>query len=289
VTTKGDEADFERLLRDAEQLPLKRRLRLLDALRSGAVIEREDGLRFAIESLPEYKRASRSKAANKPLEKWIASFGPADVFFDIGANTGSLSLLAARAHEGRVPIYAFEPAFDSFGALVRNVLVNDLGRVITPLQIALFDETGIRPLHRSTLGAGSALHAVGEALDYARRPFTPAAVEHVLTFRLDDLVRAIALPVPTRVKLDVDGAERKVLAGAIDVLSSARCDVYTELVEVKPEDPHPTEVISFLCGLGYELAEMVEHCPPNTYPRIVDALFVSQSRAADGSAARVPS
>ena len=132
------------------------------------------------------------------------------------------------------------------------------------------------------------MHAVGEALDYARRPFTPAAVEHVLTFRLDDLVRVLALPLPTRLKLDVDGTERKVLAGAIDVLSSARCDVYTELVEAEPGDPYPTEVISFLCGLGYELAELVEHCPPKTYPRIVDALFVSRSRVADGPAAGTP-
>lgn len=273
ATVTGKERDLERLLREAKTLPLKQRLHLLEALRSGAIVERGDGLRLAVESLPEYKRATRPKAANEPLEKWIGSFGAADVFFDVGANTGSLSLFAAREHHGRVPVYAFEPAFDNFGALVRNVLVNDLSRVITPLHVALFDETGIRPLHRSSLGAGSALHAVGEALDYARRPFTPAAIEQVLAFRLDDLVRGFGLPPPTRIKLDVDGFEDKVLAGGTDVLSSTRCDVYTELVEAGLGDSHPGEVMTFLRGLGYDLIQLVEHGPPGTYPRIVDALF----------------
>ena len=270
----GKATDFERLVRDAKKLPLKLRLRLFDVLKSGAIIQREDGIRFSLESLPEYKRAKKPKAANEPLEKWIGSFGPTDVFFDIGANTGSLSLFAARVHDGRVPVFAFEPAFDTFGALVRNVLVNDLARAITPLHVALFDETGVRPFHRSRLGAGSALHAVGEALDYARRPFTPVAVEHVLAFRLDDLVRTFALPSPTRIKLDVDGVEGKVLAGAIGVLSATRCDVYTELVEVVPDDSHTREVTSFLRGLGYELAEFVERRPPGVYPRAMDVLFV---------------
>ncbi len=268
------QTEFEHLLREAKKLPLKRRLELLDALKSAAVVEREDGLRFSLESLVEYKRARKPSVANERLAKWVASFGPTDVFFDVGANTGSISLFAARAHEGRVPVVAFEPAFDNFAALVRNVLLNDLARVITPIHVALFDETGIRPLHRSRLGAGSALHAVGEALDYARRPFTPAAVEHVLAFRLDDLVRSFGLPMPTRIKLDVDGVEDKVLAGAVDVLASTRCDVCTELVETGPDDPHVRDVIGFLRGRGYELTEVVEHCPPGTYPRIVDALFV---------------
>ena len=286
-STTDEEAAFKRLLSRVEKLPLKHRLRLLDALKSGTVLERGDGIRFAIESLPEYKRVRRQKSANKPLEAWIASFGPNDVFYDIGANTGSLSLLAAHAHQG-VRIFAFEPASDNFGALVRNVLINDLGRTITPLQVALFDETGIRPFHRSSLGAGSALHAVGEPIDYARRPFAPAAVEPVLAFRLDDLARTFALPSPTRLKLDVDGAELKVLAGARGVLTATHCDVFTELVEARPHDPHPAEIVSFLRGLDYEQVEIVEHGSAGTYPRVLDALFVSRSRAAHHARGRKP-
>jgi FkbM family methyltransferase len=145
--------------------------------------------------------------------------------------------------------------------------------VITPLQIALFDENGVRPFHRSSLGAGTALHAVGEPLDYARRPFTPAAVHPVVAFRLDDLCRVLQLPWPTRIKLDVDGFENRVLAGATEVLSRAVRDVYVELVEAEPGDPHCEQMTTFLAGLGYAKARVVEHGPPGAYPRVLDAVF----------------
>ena len=265
---------LRQLVSEAATLPIRLRVRLLEELQATAGFQNEDGIRFSLGSTSEYKRAKRQRAQEGPLVRWLASFGPADVFFDIGANIGGLSLIAARLHGGRVPIVAFEPAFDSFAALVRNIQANDLAAVVTPLHVALFDETGVRPFYRSRLGAGSASHTVGEALDYARRPFTPAAVEHVLTFRLDDLVRVLALPAPTRIKLDVDGVERQVLAGAVEMLSSSACEVYTELIEADADDPRMRQVMGFMHRLGYQPTEVIEHRPPDTFPRVVDALFV---------------
>ncbi len=268
------DAEVARLVREAERLPMKVRLSMLEALKALTMFEREDGLRFGLESLSEYKRARKPRATNEPMVQWIESFRPGDVFYDVGANTGSLALVAARTHAGGVPVVAFEPAFDNFGALVRNILANGMGKTITPLQVALFDETGVRPFHRSSLGAGTALHAVGEALDYARRPFAPVAAEQVAAFRLDDLVRVLGLPRPTRLKLDVDGFEDRVLAGAADVLAAAGCDVFMELVEASPDDTHPAVVQGLLSAHGYEVAQLVDHRPAGTYPRIMDVLFV---------------
>lgn len=269
--------DDERVLERLEHLPLKARARLLDRLRSTAYLEREDGLRYSVESTAEYKRARKQIQADVELERWIGTFGSADVFYDVGANTGAASMRAARMHQGRVRVFAFEPAFDTFGSLVRNILANALGDAITPLQVALFDATGVRPFHRSAAGAGTALHAVGEALDYGRNPFTPSSVEPVLAFRLDDLVSMLKLPLPTRMKLDVDGFEHKVLAGGTEMLTRARCEVYTEMVEARAGDPHPADVTRFMHELGYEIRQIVEHRPPGVYPRIFDALFVSRA------------
>jgi FkbM family methyltransferase len=276
VTPPADskEAVFQRLLAEAGALSLKLRLRLVDALKSDAVLQREDGLRFSIESLGEYKRGRKRQDADHAIDRWIATFTDGDVFFDVGANTGSIALRTAMMHHGRVPVFAFEPAFDTFGALVRNISVNNLSHVITPLHVALFDETGIRPFHRSSVGAGTALHAVGQPLDYTRQSFTPVAVEPVLAYRLDDLISTMALPRPTRIKLDVDGFEDKVLAGAMGVLAASHCDVYIELVEATADDPHPQRVTRMLRDHGYHLAEVVEHGPAHVYPRIVDGLFV---------------
>jgi FkbM family methyltransferase len=271
VKAKGDA--FERLRTQAERLPLKHRVRLLDALMSLDVVDREDGVKFSVRSATEFKRFSKSKPADEPMVDWIRGFGPADVFFDIGANTGALSLLAGTAHGGRVPVFAFEPAFDNFESLVRNVLANGLESVITPLQVALFDETALRPFHYYRRGAGSALHAVGRPLDFLRRPFEPAAVHRVMAFRLDDLVQTFRLPRPTRIKLDVDGFENKVLAGAERVLTSGPMEIVVELVQRDVADTHPESVVTFLSGLGYRQVSVVERRPPNTFPRAVDALF----------------
>jgi FkbM family methyltransferase len=248
------------------------RLRLRDALKGDAFLEPDAGVRFATESLSELKRARRYKATG-PLAAWLESFGPDDVLFDVGANTGTVSLLAARMHGPTLPIVAFEPAADTFEALVRNVRANGFAVGIIPLQLALFDRTGIEPLHRASIGAGSALHAVGEATDYTRRPFVPVSVEHVLAFRIDDLLRVCGVPRPTRMKIDVDGFENKVLEGAVDLLSSGRCELYTELVAADAGDRHPQAVMEFLAGFGYRQVEVHDHHEPGTYPRIFDVLF----------------
>jgi FkbM family methyltransferase len=276
----GEKDGVERLIQDVADLPLKARVRLLDALKPGAVVQHEDGVSFAVESLAELKRARKRSDANRDVEAWVASFHAGDVLYDVGANTGALALRTASAHGGRVPVYAFEPASDTYAALVRNIALNGAGEAITPLHVALLDVTGLQPLHRASVGAGTALHAVGEPLDYQRQAFTPVAVEPVLAFRLDDLVPMLGLPRPTRMKLDVDGFEHKVLDGAAGVLADTRCDVYLELVETVDGDPHVAAVMASLQALEYELARRIEHRPPGMYPRVLDALFVHRGRAA---------
>lgn len=270
---KGSSKAFKRLRDEAERPPIKHRVRLMDALSKQDVVEREDGVKFSLHSVTEFKRFSKSKPADEPMVDWIRAFGANDVFFDIGANTGALSLLAGTVHGGRVPVFAFEPAFDNFESLVRNVLANGLESVITPLQVALFDETGVRPFYYHRRGAGSALHAVGQPLDFLRRPFEAVAVQQVMAFRLDDLMQSFKLPRPTRIKLDVDGFEDRVLAGAERVLTSGPTDIVIELVQRDPDDTHADGVVSFLAELGYERLSSVERRPPGTYPRAVDALF----------------
>lgn len=276
MATRCDD-EVERLIHDAAGLPLKGRLRLLDALRPGAIVQHDDGVSFAVESLAEFKRARKRSDANRVVEAWVASFHAGDVLYDVGANTGALALRTARTHAGRVPVYAFEPASDTYAALVRNVALNGAGPAITPLHVALLDVTGLQPLHRASMGAGTALHAVGEPIDYQRQAFTPVAVEAVLAFRLDDLVPQLGLPHPTRLKIDVDGFEHKVLDGAAGVLAETRCDVYLELVETSDGDPHVAAVTARLRALGYELARRIEHRPAGTYPQVLDALFVHRT------------
>src|SRR6185503_8506931 len=125
----------ERLIEVAAGLPLKSRLRLLDALKAGAVVQHDDGVSFAVGSLAEFKRARKRSEANREVEAWVASFGPGDVLYDVGANTGALAIRTAAVHAWRVPVYAFEPASDTYAALVRNIDLNGAGAAVTPLHV----------------------------------------------------------------------------------------------------------------------------------------------------------
>ncbi|OFW16480.1 MAG: hypothetical protein A3H29_04030 [Acidobacteria bacterium RIFCSPLOWO2_02_FULL_67_21] len=87
-------------------------------------------------------------------------------------------------------------------------------------------------------------------------------------------MRDFGLPRPTRIKLDVDGFENKVMAGAVQVLSGGPCEIYTELVETDAADAHARDATAFLQKLGYRLVQVTEHRAPGTFPRVFDGLFV---------------
>ena len=73
--------------------------------------------------------------------RWIEGFvGPGDVFYDIGANVGAYSLIAARATANRARILAFEPVPSSFLDLSRNVALNACADSVVALPFALWSE-----------------------------------------------------------------------------------------------------------------------------------------------------
>src|SRR5688572_26330757 len=56
---------------------------------------------------------------------WIESnMRPGDVFFDVGANVGAYAFVADTVAGGNCDIYAFEPSYSTFAALVANVRLN---------------------------------------------------------------------------------------------------------------------------------------------------------------------
>jgi FkbM family methyltransferase len=270
-----DRARVEEIRQAIAALRRKPRLQLIESLNTSLVTEGPHGVRYSHGSLTEYRRIMTQKPWDEPIADWVSTFSPSDVFFDIGANIGAFSLLAGRLHGGHMRVFSFEPGFETFAALTRNILLNNLEQSVTPLQVALFDETGLIPFHYRKLSAGSASHAVGEPIDSKHRRFKPVAVQRLLTFRLDDLIERFALPRPTRIKVDVDGVESRVLAGAAHTLAGGPCELWVELTEAAPGDPAPAQTVRMLTDLGFELVRRVEHeAPPNGYPCVHDALFV---------------
>jgi FkbM family methyltransferase len=129
----------------------------------------------------------------------------------------------------RAHVVAVEPGYPTFAALSDNVVRNEAQDRVTALPVALGRSTALETLHLRTLDAGAALHTLGDH----EGPTGPAYSQPVLTFRLDDLVERFGLPSPAHVKLDVDGTELDVLAGAERTLSDP--GLRTLLTELEEE------------------------------------------------------
>ena len=189
-----------------------------------------------------------------------------DVLYDIGANVGSYSLIAAALRSG-VRVVALEPGYANYAALCDNVLLNRQQDVITPLPVVLAEGTELRTLHYSDVAAGAAEHEL-------RQKENPAYRQPVLAYRLDDLVEQFGLPPPTLVKLDVDGGEAAVLAGATQTL--ARRELRSVLVEI--ERARTGDVVPFLDRAGLALRERIDDRDGEALPYVWYGIFERPDR-----------
>jgi FkbM family methyltransferase len=216
-------------------------------------------IRLMVDSEAELARL-RSCFKEPETVAWIERFvRRGEVVFDIGANVGAYSLVVDRSTQGACKVYAFEPSFSTFAQLSRNVALNGgQGRVI-PLLVALSDVNGLVAFNYSSLSPGTALHALGEAVDHQGRPFSPEFSQPVLSYRMDDFIGQFALPVPNHIKLDVDGVELKVLRGAACTLANPA--LRSVLVEVEPARPEFSAIQSLLVANGFSLHGRYPHGP----------------------------
>jgi FkbM family methyltransferase len=179
--------------------------------------------------------------------EWIARFAPGEVLVDVGANVGMYTIWAAKTRGVRV--FAFEPEAQNYALLNRNVLLNGLGDRVKAYCLALSDADGFSELHLSELGAGGSCHSLGERVDFAHRPMQPEYSQGCISARLDDLVSRGVVPEPDYVKIDVDGFEPKVIAGAAALLGGKR--LKSLLVEINQNLPDHMELVTHLHACGY--------------------------------------
>lgn len=195
---------------------------------------------------------SRARSCQKEPETvaWIESvMKPGDVFYDVGANIGAYSLVAAKYFQGDLKIHAFEPSFATYYELCKNVVLNDCNDSITPHMIGLSKITGRMTFNYHSLEIGDSLHILGEDLTVADTTLQPVFRQEILAFCINDLVLTHNFPVPTHIKLDVDGTELDILQGADQILSKA--PLKSLLVEVNASNGQADSVKQFLHRYGF--------------------------------------
>lgn len=238
-------------------LSLKKQALVLEAF-PGLQGETPLGLKVVARTGKELGRF-RNPGDPKVIE-WLGGFEPGEVFYDIGANCGGVTLTAAALHRDTIQIVAIEPSFASFESLARNLSLNGLLSSAIPLQVALLDRTGLEPMNYRDIRVGTSLHAVGEPIDHEGNPFTPVEVQLVPTFTLDDLIELLGLPAPTRIKIDVDGYEQPVLRGAARTLAAGTIvDLVVEVVDHDRAGSRLAALSALLADADYRLVHEFRH------------------------------
>jgi len=131
------------------------------------------------------------------------------VFVDVGANTGIFSLKAAKCLGGAGLVIAIEPSVDMLAMLAYNVRANSFTNVRIR-NLCIGDRTGEHALWLNK-NKTVAFSLVKTAQD--------ASSTSVLAVTLDDLCTWEGLTRLDYLKIDVVGAEDKVLAGASKAIS----------------------------------------------------------------------
>jgi FkbM family methyltransferase len=223
-----------------------------EALAPQRVVER-DGVRavFATPNRPTLWRADTLFTKEPDTIEWIAAFAADDVVVDIGANVGMYTIWAAKARGVRV--FAFEPEAENYALLNRNIHANGLDERVQAFCIALSDAPGFGRLYLSERFAGGSCHSFGESLDHNNRPRASPFSQGCVSTTLDVLVAGGAIPVPTHVKLDVDGIEPRVIAGARTTLADRR--VRSVLIEINTALDEHWEIVDVMLEFGFDYSQ----------------------------------
>ncbi len=191
---------------------------------------------------------------------------PGDVVFDAGANIGMyVRFIVQQFGAGRV--VAFEPMTQNQALLARNIKLGNCQDCVQVMKTALADYDGVDQFQTDDISSASgALNVItqGKASEGRRQYGLPPATETVKVACLDTLVGNGSFPVPQVIKIDVEGAELRLLQGARRILEQHSPRLAIELHGVEES----RAVVRFLRDAGYHVFGFLETRKCRSYQEI---------------------
>jgi FkbM family methyltransferase len=170
-----------------------------------------------------------------------------NVFFDIGANIGAYSLVAARIVGPGGQIHSFEPVSKVYDRFEENIKLNHLSNIFAN-QNAVYQTSEVLELFvsaKENAGMSSIFHHDTES----------GKIEKVQAITIDDYVEKNKIQRIDMVKIDIEGAEIFALNGMRNSISRFRPVILVELNEgvFLNNTDKEQEVILFMKSLNYEI------------------------------------
>ena len=156
---------------------------------------------------------------------------PKMTFYDVGGHFGLHSLIAARIVGPLGSVLSFEPLRENQSLFEHNVRLNNFGN-IRCIPVAVGDRDC-----ESTFLLSSCL-SCGALADQPWSPEGCVGEVAVEVRRLDTLIAEGKIPSPQVVKMDIEGGETAALAGAENLLATARPILIIELHETAEAVSH---------------------------------------------------
>ena len=203
---------------------------------------------------------------------------PGEVVIDIGANVGFFTKRFARWVSDGGFVIAVEPETSNFRQLLRNLDKSGTAAVVRTVQGVAAEQGGTLKLAVNPIHPGD--HKIAaEGID-------------VTAFTIDELVRREPAARVCLMKIDVQGAEERVLRGAQVTIQRDHPAILVELDDegLQQMGSSAERVVTWLMNLGYVIQRLGKNSPVGQVPmeealrlcrngRYADLLFVEASSA----------
>jgi FkbM family methyltransferase len=254
-----------------EQARRRRVRRRARSARLPAVLTDERGLRFELETREEVETflLHGGHFERDVIDVALRLLEPGMTAVDVGANIGAFTAAFARAVGPGGHVHAFEPLEEARRRLVRTLELNSLGNV-TVSASALSDTVGESNLFSYGPGFESWSTLSPRTIELADRTLEAATSQVVETTTLDDYCESAGITSIDLLKIDVEGAEQRVLDGAVRLLEQAR--IASVIVEVSDD------TLEAFGDRAYRLVEVLERC--GLRPHLVEGGSVRPIRIA---------
>ena len=174
-----------------------------------------------------------------------AAMGPGKTFIDVGGNKGDFSLIAAKASGDNGRVVCVEPEPTNVEWIERSVKRNKYASVRV-VAAALSDSEGEATLH---LGAKSGWHTLVDDPNHR----AGGGDVTVQTRTLDALLAELGIDRVDAIKIDVEGAEDRVLAGGQHTFGGSA--PMTVFLDLHPPRVDPVALCRQLEAWGFELRD----------------------------------